>query len=135
MSSLGRQLLESFDPWKFHSLIIKEHEGKIYGRGTCDMKGFVAICLALVPDMIKAKLNKPIQFAFSYDEEVGCVGAPFMISEIKKTLPIANCVIVGEPTLLKLVDGHKASIGLDTEVTGFEVHSSLLPSGVSACLL
>ena len=120
--------------WNSDPFKIKEHAGKIFGRGTCDMKGFIAICLALVPDMIKAKLNKPIQFAFSYDEEVGCVGAPFMIREMKKTLPRANCVIVGEPTLLKLVDGHKASIGLDTEVTGFEVHSSLLPSGVSAIM-
>ena len=65
--------------WNSDPFKIKEHEGKIFGRVTCDMKGFIAICLALVPDMIKAKLNKPIQFAFSYDEEVGCVCAPFMI--------------------------------------------------------
>ena len=98
------------------------------------MKGFIAICLALVPDMLDAKLNRPIQLAFSYDEEVGCIGAPFMIREMSEKLPKASCAIVGEPTLLKLVDGHKASIGLDTEVTGYEVHSSLLPSGVSAIM-
>ncbi len=120
--------------WNSNPFKIKETNGKIYGRGTCDMKGFIAICLALVPEMINAKLNKPIQLALSYDEEVGCVGAPFMIREMKKNLPKASCAIVGEPTLLKLVDGHKASIGLDTEVTGFEVHSSLLPSGVSAIM-
>ena len=120
--------------WNSNPFKIKEIDGKIYGRGTCDMKAFLAICLSLVPNMMKAKLKKPIQLAFSYDEEVGCVGAPFMIREMKKTLPKASCVIVGEPTLLKLVDGHKASIGLDTEVTGFEVHSSLLPSGVSAIM-
>ena len=120
--------------WSSNPFKIKEANGKIYGRGTCDMKGFLAICLALVPEMINAKLNKPIQLALSYDEEVGCIGAPFMIREMKKNLPKASCAIVGEPTLLKLVDGHKASIGLDTEVTGFEVHSSLLPSGVSAIM-
>ena len=120
--------------WNSDPFKIKEINGKIYGRGTCDMKGFIAICLALVPDMLDAKLKRPIQLAFSYDEEVGCIGAPFMIREMSKNLPKASCAIVGEPTLLKLVDGHKASIGLDTEVTGYEVHSSLLPSGVSAIM-
>ena len=120
--------------WQTDPFKITEKNGKIFGRGTCDMKGFNAICLALVPDMLKAGLNKPIQLAFSYDEEVGCVGAPSMIRKMRKNLPIAKSVIVGEPTMLKLVDGHKASIGLDTEVTGFEVHSSLLPTGVSAIM-
>ena len=120
--------------WNSDPFKIKEINGKIYGRGTCDMKGFLAICLALVPDMLDAKLNRPIQLAFSYDEEVGCIGAPFMIREMSEKLPKASCAIVGEPTLLKLVDGHKASIGLDTEVTGYEVHSSLLTSGVSAIM-
>ena len=117
------------DPFK-----IIERESKIYGRGTCDMKGFNAICLALVPEMIKAGLKNPIQLAFSYDEEVGCVGAPYMIQKMRQSLPIAKAVIVGEPTMMKSVDGHKASIGIDTEVTGYEVHSSLLPTGVSAIM-
>ena len=117
------------DPFK-----IIERESKIYGRGTCDMKAFNAICLALVPEMIKAGLKNPIQLAFSYDEEVGCVGAPYMIQKMRQSLPIAKAVIVGEPTMMKSVDGHKASIGIDTEVTGYEVHSSLLPTGVSAIM-
>ena len=117
------------DPFK-----IIERESKIYGRGTCDMKGFNAICLALVPEMVKAGLKNPIQLAFSYDEEVGCVGAPYMIQKMRQSLPIAKAVIVGEPTMMKSVDGHKASIGIDTEVTGYEVHSSLLPTGVSAIM-
>ena len=117
------------DPFK-----IIERESKIYGRGTCDMKAFNAICLALVPEMIKAGLKNPIQLAFSYDEEVGCVGAPNMIQKMRQSLPIAKAVIVGEPTMMKSVDGHKASIGIDTEVTGYEVHSSLLPTGVSAIM-
>ncbi len=119
----------STDPFK-----VTEKGSKLYGRGTCDMKGFNAICLSLVPEMIKAGLKKPIQLAFSYDEEVGCVGAPSMIQKMRKILPAAKAVIVGEPTLMKSVDGHKASIGIDTEVTGFEVHSSLLPTGVSAIM-
>tara|TARA_X000000368_G_scaffold347048_1_gene286518 strand:- start:226 stop:1389 length:1164 start_codon:yes stop_codon:yes gene_type:complete len=117
------------DPFK-----IIEKDSKIYGRGTCDMKGFNAICLSLVPNMLQAELKKPIQLAFSYDEEVGCVGAPSMIRKMRQSLPTATSVIVGEPTMMKSVDGHKASIGLDTEVTGFEVHSSLLPTGVSAIM-
>ena len=120
--------------WNTDPFKIVEKDGKIYGRGTCDMKGFNAICLALVPDMLQAGLNRPIQLAFSYDEEVGCVGAPSMIRQMRQILPTAQSVIVGEPTMMKLVDGHKASIGVDTKVTGFEVHSSLLPTGVSAIM-
>ena len=120
--------------WSTNPFKVKEKDGKIFGRGTCDMKGFIAICLALVPEMLGAKITKPIQLALSYDEEVGCIGAPFMISQMKKVLPTASSVIVGEPTMLELVDGHKASIGLDTKVVGFEVHSSLLPTGVSAIM-
>ena len=71
---------------------------------------------------------------FSYDEEIGCLGAPRMIKEIQATLPKAAAVIVGEPTMLQIVDGHKTSVGIKTHVKGFEVHSSLMHNGVSAVM-
>ena len=120
--------------WDTNPFKLTERNGRLFGRGACDMKGFNAIFLSLVPEMLQAKMKKPIQLALSYDEEVGCVGAPLMIKEMRENLPKAESVIVGEPTLMKLVDGHKASIGIQTEITGYEVHSSLLPSGVSAVM-
>ncbi len=118
--------------WTNDPFTVTERDGKLYGRGTCDMKGFDALALALVPDMLAAGLKKPIQIALSYDEEIGCRGAPSMIAEMRETLPRAAAVIVGEPSLMKVVTAHKGSIGLVTRVHGFEVHSSLMHTGVSA---
>ncbi len=117
------------DPFK-----VTEKDGKLYGRGTCDMKGFDALALALVPEMLKANLKRPIQIALSYDEEVGCLGAPFMISDMVKKLPHAAAVIVGEPSMMQVVSGHKGAIGFMTHVKGFEIHSSLMHQGVSAVM-
>jgi acetylornithine deacetylase len=120
--------------WASDPFRLFEKNGRLYGRGSCDMKGFNALILAAIPSMIKAKLQKPIQMAFSYDEEVGCLGAPAMINKIQATLPKAAAVIVGEPTMMNTVNGHKTSIGLKTHVRGFEVHSSLMHNGVSAVM-
>ena len=120
--------------WASDPFRLVEKNGRLYGRGSCDMKGFNALVLAAVPRMIKAKLQKPIQIAFSYDEEVGCLGAPAMINKIQVTLPKAAAVIVGEPTMMDTVNGHKTSVGLKTHVRGFEVHSSLMHNGVSAVM-
>lgn len=120
----------STDPWE-----VVERDGRLYGRGTCDMKGFNAIGLALVPEMLKAGLKRPIQIALSYDEEVGCKGAPPMIAKIAAHLPRAATTFVGEPTMMKVVTGHKGSAGLETHVRGFEVHSSLVHTGVSAIMV
>ncbi len=120
--------------WTSDPFTVVERDGKLYGRGTCDMKGFDALALALVPDMLKAGLRKPIQIALSYDEEVGCLGAPRMIAEMRETLPKAAAVIVGEPSLMKVVTQHKGSVGLITKVHGFEVHSSLMHTGVSSVM-
>ncbi len=105
---------------------------KLYGRGTCDMKGFSAINLALLPEMLAADLKHPIHFALSCDEEIGCLGAPAMIAEMVKTVPMPRAVIVGEPTLYKVVTEQKGIMGFDTHVRGHSVHSSLCPQGVSA---
>lgn len=115
------------DPW-----MLTEKEGKLFGRGTCDMKSFSAIALSLVPEMMKAGLKRPIIFALSYDEEIGLLGAPHMIAEIKDKLPAPEAVIVGEPTMMKVIDGHKGIASFRTTVTGYTTHSSQSDRGVSA---
>ncbi|PCJ74174.1 MAG: acetylornithine deacetylase [Rhodobacteraceae bacterium] len=120
--------------WDTDPFVLTEIGGKLFGRGSCDMKGFIATGLALVPDMVAADLKYPIQFAFSYDEEVGCLGAPFMISEMVDKLPKARAVIVGEPSMMQVVTGHKGAVGFTTKVHGFEIHSSLMHNGVSAVM-
>lgn len=117
------------DPWT-----VTEKDGKYFGRGTCDMKGFDAIVLAHVPQMLAADLQCPIQIALSYDEEIGCEGVIPMVGELVENLPKAAMCIVGEPSLMKVVTGHKGGIGFLTEVEGFEVHSSLAHTGVSAIM-
>lgn len=115
------------DPFK-----VVEKDGKLYGRGTCDMKGFDAIALTAVPKALKRGIKRPIQIAMSYDEEVGCIGAPFMAAEMAKLMPKASAAIIGEPSMMKAVSGHKGGLGIKTHVRGFEVHSSLQHIGVSA---
>lgn len=118
--------------WTSDPFQLTERDGKLYGRGTCDMKGFLAASLALLPDMAVADMIRPIHFAFSYDEELGCLGAPYMIDELRKTLPAPAAVIVGEPTEMKVVSCHKGCLDIITHITGHSIHSSLLPKGVSA---
>lgn len=120
--------------WDTDPFTLTEIDGKLFGRGSCDMKGFIATVLTLVPDMVSADLKYPIQLAFSYDEEVGCLGAPYMISEMVEKLPKAKAVIVGEPSMMQVVTGHKGAIGFITKVHGFEIHSSLMHNGVSAVM-
>src|SRR5215212_1934270 len=120
--------------WTTGPWILTEKNGRLYGRGSTDMKGFDALVLALVPEMVKAPLTRPIHIALSYDEEVACRGAPFMVREMAKTVPTPAAVIVGEPTRHAVVTGHKASVQLRTEITGRAVHSSRLDQGVSAVM-
>src|SRR5579871_5629977 len=91
----------SSDPWT-----LTPRDGRLYGRGSCDMKGFLALALAAAPELAKAPLVRPVHLAFSYDEEVGCLGAPAMIEEIARVLPRPKAVIVGEPTNMEAVRGH-----------------------------
>jgi acetylornithine deacetylase len=120
--------------WSSDPFTVVERDGKLYGRGTCDMKGFDALGLALVPEMLKAGLKRPIQIALSYDEEVGHRGVPSLIAEMGETLPPASAVFVGEPTSMQVVTQHKGGCSLTTRVRGFEVHSSLVHTGVSAIM-
>lgn len=107
-------------------------DDRLYGRGTCDMKGFIACALAMVPEWAQADLQRPIYLALSYDEEVGCLGAPRMIERLLAQHPRPAAVIVGEPTLMQPVVAHKGSTNLRTTVTGKAAHSSQIDQGVSA---
>lgn len=115
------------DPFK-----LTETNGLLYGRGTSDMKGFIALCLAFAPELAKLNLKRPIHFAFSYDEEIGCQGAPSMIREMVARGAKPEAVWIGEPTLWQVVSGHKGIILTEVEVIGREAHSSLPHLGVSA---
>jgi acetylornithine deacetylase len=118
--------------WDGDPFRLVERDGRLYGRGTADMKSFIAIALALVPEMTARPLARPIHFALSYDEEVGCLGAPHMIRELGEGLPRPDLVIVGEPTEMKVVNANKGIVAVTTTVTGLEAHSSLTDMGVNA---
>ena len=120
--------------WDSDPFSVVERDGKLFGRGTCDMKSFIAIALALTPEFLKAPLKKPIQLAISYDEEVGCQGAGSMIEGIESVAPRPRIVLVGEPTSMKVVHAHKGISAFRTRITGHEAHSSLPNIGASASI-
>ena len=122
--------------WDTDPFTVTERNGRLYGRGTCDMKGFDALALWAMGRAAVQGIRRPLQIALSYDEEVGCTGAPSMIYHmVSHNLPRADTVIVGEPSMMKIVTSHKGSIGYRIHVRGFEVHSSLAPTGVSAIMM
>ncbi|MHA7777865.1 acetylornithine deacetylase [Roseibium sp. M-1] len=118
--------------WSSDPFALEIRDGKAFGRGTTDMKGFLAVCLAAVPKMCAAPLARPIHLAFSYDEEPGCIAAPEMIARMRGDLPEVAMVIVGEPTGMKIANMHKGVLILTVTVTGSESHSSRPDIGVSA---
>lgn len=118
--------------WSSDPFTLVERESKLFGRGACDMKGFLAATLAMVPDFVAADLARPIHLAYSYDEEVGCTGARPMVNKLGGELPRPAIVIVGEPTEMRPVDAHKSIFAYETIVTGHETHSSVLDQGVNA---
>ncbi|MGI9481713.1 MAG: acetylornithine deacetylase [Hyphomicrobiales bacterium] len=120
--------------WSSNPFALVERGGKLYGRGACDMKGFIAIALSRVPDMVAANPKTPVHFAFSYDEEVGCTGVKSLIDHMKEHLPKPRAVIVGEPSDMTVVNAHKGGYNFVTEVTGLESHSSLAHRGVNAIM-
>ncbi len=107
-------------------------DGRLYGRGTCDMKGFIGAVMALVPEMQAVKLAKPIHLAFSFDEEVGCAGAPLMIADLQKRGVKPDGCIVGEPTSMRPIVAHKGIHAYRCCVRGHAAHSSLTPQGLNA---
>jgi acetylornithine deacetylase len=120
----------SSDPFK-----PEVRDGKLYGRGACDMKGFVGVALALAPDIAKTKLTKPIHFALSYDEEVGCVGVTGLLDDLKAQGIKPGLAIIGEPTLMKVVGAHKGGAKLVTRCCGREHHSSQPEHGANAVMM
>ena len=120
--------------WTSDPFALAERDGRLVGRGTCDMKGFVACALALVPEMLAARLERPILIALTRDEEIGCIGAPPLIEAMLAQYPRPEAVIVGEPTEMRVVTGQKGSWGFRARVPGHEVHSSLMHTGVSAIM-
>lgn len=119
-------------PWTTDPWDLTEKDGLLYGRGTCDMKGFSACILALAPKIAAADLKKPVHIALSYDEEVGCLGAPAMIDEIMKGDFKPRTVVVGEPTDMKVVTAHKGLFSMVVKLRGKEAHSSLVNDGACA---
>jgi len=119
-------------PWGTNPWDVVEKEGKYYGRGTCDMKGFDALAIWALVEAHYAEVTRPLQLALSFDEEIGCTGAPPMIAAMQGVVPKGSAVIVGEPSMMKAVTGHKGGNAFATHVVGFEVHSSIHYRGVSA---
>ena len=119
-------------PWDTDPFKVEIMGDKMFGRGVTDMKGFGATCLMMVPELLKRQLKRPIHLAFSYDEEVGCIGVRRMIADMQaQGFKPAGC-IVGEPTGMQVVIAHKGKHSYKTTVHGFEAHSSLTPLGVNA---
>ncbi|MEM1005056.1 MAG: acetylornithine deacetylase, partial [Pseudomonadota bacterium] len=121
-------------PWDTDPFTVVEKDGKYFGRGTCDMKGFDALAIWALVEAHNADLKRPMQLALSFDEEIGCTGAPPMIEAMQQVLPKGSAVIVGEPSTMQAVTGHKGSFGYDTHMVGFEVHSSIMHTGVNAIM-
>jgi acetylornithine deacetylase len=118
--------------WQSDPFRIDEREGKLYARGSADMKGFIATSLAMVPEFLAMPRKKPMHLAFSYDEEVGCVGAPVMLAELKQRGLRADGCVVGEPTGMRVVVAHKGINLFRCRVHGKAAHSSLTPQGCNA---
>ena len=118
--------------WHTDPFVLTERDGRLYGRGTCDMKSWLAVALAYAPEMLRRGLDTPIHLALSYDEEVGCIGVRDMIDSLADMAVRPALCIVGEPTEMKVVQAHKGKHSYRCRVRGLECHSSLTPRGVNA---
>lgn len=119
--------------WSSDPFTCTERDGHLYGRGTADMKGFLAVVLSRIPAWRSMRLRAPLHLAFSYDEEVGCKGVPSLIDRLlERDEPGPDGCIVGEPTMMRVVDGHKGKGGYRCRVTGRAGHSALVHRGVNA---
>ena len=123
-------------PWSSDPFALTgKDDGKLYGRGTCDMKGFIAVALAMVPRFVHANLKSPIHLALSCEEDVGCKGVRPLVAHMRDHLPKPRAVLVGEPTSMQVVNAHKSAVTFNTEVLGHEAHSSLTHLGVNAIMV
>jgi acetylornithine deacetylase len=118
--------------WSSNPFRIVERDGRLYGRGTCDMKGFLGIALALVPEFQACGLQSPVHIVLTYDEETDCSGAARLMQALPDTGLAPTAVIIGEPTEMRIANAHKGQCSLETVITGREAHSSLPHLGVNA---
>ncbi len=121
--------------WTTDPFTLVEKDASLFGRGTADMKGFIAATLALVPEFVKLNLRVPLHLAFSCDEEVGCKGVRPLVDFLKHSAKKPSAAIIGEPTSMQVVNGHKSAVRFATEVTGHESHSALTDQGVNAIMV
>ena len=121
--------------WLSDPFTLTGRDGKFFARGTADMKGFIACCLAVLPYFKALPLKTPIHFAFSCDEEVGCKGVRPLVAHMRDHLKRPRAIFVGEPTMMQVVNAHKSAVTFSTEVKGHEAHSSLTHKGVNAIMV
>jgi acetylornithine deacetylase len=121
--------------WSSDPFVLTARVGLLFGRGSADMKGFLAVCLALVPEFLKLNLRVPLHLAFSCDEEVGCKGVRPLVDFLRNHAKKPSAAIIGEPTSMQVVNGHKSAVRYSTEVTGHESHSALTDRGVNAIMV
>ena len=119
-------------PWESDPFEVLERDGRLYGRGTSDMKSFIAVCLALAPEFLAREIAIPLHMVFSYDEEVGCLGVRGLIDLIRDREVKPRAVFVGEPTEMQVVRAHKGKLSYRAHVRGLEAHSGMAHLGVNA---
>jgi acetylornithine deacetylase len=118
--------------WSSDPFEMRRDGGRLFGRGTCDMKGFIAACIALAPDLAAQATARPLHFAFTHDEESGCLGAQALVEHLAKREDTPAMAIIGEPTSMQLIEGHKGCYEYSTYFSGREGHGSLPDQGVNA---
>ncbi len=118
--------------WTSEPFVMTERDGRLYGRGACDMKGFIACVLAMAPHYGSLPLRRPLHVALTYDEEVGCMGARALVDDLGRMGVAPSVAIIGEPTSMRVIEGHKGCYEYTTEFTGLEGHGSRPELGVSA---
>lgn len=118
--------------WATDPFDMVEQDGLLFGRGTCDMKGFIAAALAMAPLFAQQVRERPLHFAFTYDEETGCIGARHLAQNLKERSIKPSLAIIGEPTSMRIIEGHKGCYEYSTHFQGLEGHGSAPNLGVNA---
>ncbi len=118
--------------WTCDPFGMTRRDGRLFGRGTCDMKGFIAVCVAMAPVLARRVRHRPVHFAFTYDEEVGCIGARALVDSLRAKGIKPGVAIIGEPTAMRIIEGHKGCCEYTTRFQGLAGHGADPESGVNA---